>query len=80
MRCEANYSNIEEVLIGSCSAGNNIDDFTSTTKNSHIAWLSGYTCGISWMAFTLIDVSDFIHLMRLLMMHFPAGKSALMRS
>ena len=30
----ANYSNIEGVLIGSCSVGNNIDDFISTTKNS----------------------------------------------
>ncbi|PKL70546.1 MAG: hypothetical protein CVV30_04125 [Methanomicrobiales archaeon HGW-Methanomicrobiales-1] len=61
----ANYSNIEGVLIGSCSVGNNIDDFISTTKNSHIAWIFGYTCEIGWMASTLIDVSIFEHLMAL---------------
>lgn len=61
----ANYSNIEGVLIGSCSVGNNIDDFISTTKNSHIAWIFGYTCEIGWMASTLIDVSIFEHMMKL---------------
>lgn len=61
----ANYSNIEEVLIGSCSIGNNIEDFISTTKSSSIAWIFGYTCEIGWMASTLIDVSIFEHLMRL---------------
>jgi len=61
----ANYSNIEGVLIGSCSVGNNINDFISTTKNSHIAWIFGYTCEIGWMASTLIDVSIFEHLMKL---------------
>jgi len=61
----ANYTNIEGVLIGSCSVGNNIDDFISTTKNSHIAWIFGYTCEIGWMASTLIDVSIFEHLMKL---------------
>lgn len=61
----ANYSNIEGVLIGSCSVGNNIGDFISTTKNSHIAWIFGYTCEIGWMASTLIDVSIFEHLMAL---------------
>ena len=61
----ANYSNIEGVLIGSCSVGNNIEDFISTTKNSHIAWIFGYTCEIGWMASTLIDVSIFEHLMKL---------------
>jgi len=61
----ANYSNIEGVLIGSCSVGNNIDDFISTTKNSHIAWIFCYTCEIGWMASTLIDVSIFEHLMAL---------------
>ena len=61
----AHYSNIEGVLIGSCSVGNNIDDFISTTSNSHIAWIFGYTCEISWMASTLIDVSIFEHLMKL---------------
>ncbi len=61
----ANYSNIEGVLIGSCSVGNNIDDFISTTKNSHIAWIFGYTCEIGWMASTLIDVSIFEHLIAL---------------
>jgi len=60
-----NYSNIEGVLIGSCSVGNNIDDFISTTKNSSIAWIFGYTCEIGWMASTLIDVSIFEHLMKL---------------
>ena len=61
----ANYSNIEGVLIGSCSAGNTIGDFISTTKNSRIAWIFGYTCGIGGMASTLIDVSIFEHLMKL---------------
>jgi len=61
----ANYSNIEGVLIGSCAVGNNIDDFISTTSNSHIAWIFGYTCEIGWMASTLIDVSIFEHLMKL---------------
>jgi hypothetical protein len=61
----ANYSNIEGVLIGSCSVGNNIDDFISTTKNSSIAWIFGYTCEIGWMASTLIDLSIFEHLMKL---------------
>ncbi len=60
-----NYSNIEGVLIGSCSIGNNISDFISTTKNSSIAWIYGYTCEIGWMASTLIDVSIFEHLMKL---------------
>jgi hypothetical protein len=60
-----NYSNIEGVLIGSCSIGNNINDFISTTKNSSIAWIFGYTCEIGWMASTLIDVSIFEHLMKL---------------
>lgn len=61
----ANYTNIEGVLIGSCSVGNNINDFIATTKNSHIAWIFGYTCEIGWMASTLIDVSIFEHLMKL---------------
>ena len=61
----ANYANIEGVLIGSCSVGNNINDFISTTKNSRIAWIFGYTCEIGWMASTLIDVSIFEHLMKL---------------
>ena len=65
VKSAANYSNIEGVLIGSCSVGNNISDFISTTKNSHIAWIFGYTCEIGWMASTLIDVSIFEHLMRL---------------
>ena len=45
--------------------GNNIDDFLSTTKNSRIAWIFGYTCEIGWMASTLIDLSLFEHLMKL---------------
>jgi len=45
--------------------GNNIDDFISTTKNSSISWIFGYTCEIGWMASTLIDVSIFEHLMQL---------------
>jgi hypothetical protein len=61
----AQYSNIEGVLIGSCSVGNNISDFIATTKNSHIAWIFGYTCEISWVASTLIDISVFEHLMKL---------------
>jgi hypothetical protein len=65
VRSAANYSNIEGVLIGSCSVGNNIDDFISTTKNSHIAWIFGYTCEIGWMTSTLIDVSIFEHLMKI---------------
>jgi hypothetical protein len=60
-----NYSNIEGVLIGSCSVGNNINDFISTTKNSSIAWIFGYTCEIGWMVSTLIDLSIFEHLMML---------------
>jgi len=65
VRSAANYSNIEGVLIGSCSVGNNIADFIDTTKNSSITWLFGYTCEIGWMASTLIDVSIFEHLMKL---------------
>jgi hypothetical protein len=65
VRNAANYSNIEGVVIGSCSVGNNIDDFLSTTKNSRIAWIFGYTCEIGWMASTLIDLSLFEHLMKL---------------
>jgi hypothetical protein len=61
----ANYSNIEGVLIGSCSVGNNIDDFISTTRNSSIAWIFGYTCEIGWMASTLLDISIFEYLMTL---------------
>ena len=60
-----NYSNIEGVLIGSCSVGNNIGDFISTTKNSSLAWIFGYTCEIGWMVSTLIDVSILEHLMKL---------------
>ena len=48
-----------------CSVGNNIDDFLSTTKNSRISWIFGYTCEIGWMASTLIDLSLFEHLMKL---------------
>jgi hypothetical protein len=65
VRTAANYSNIEGVLIGSCSVGNNIEDFIATTKNSRIAWIFGYTCEIGWMASTIIDVSIFEYLMRL---------------
>lgn len=65
VRTAANYSNIEGVVIGSCSVGNNIGDFISTTKNSRIAWIFGYTCEIGWMASTLIDLSLFEHLMKL---------------
>jgi len=65
VRSAANYSNIEGVLIGSCSVGNNIGDFIDTAKNSSITWLFGYTCEIGWMASTLIDVSIFEHLMKL---------------
>ena len=65
VKSAANYSNIEGVLIGSCSVGNNINDFISTTKNSHITWIFGYTCEIGWMVSTLIDVSIFEHLMKL---------------
>jgi len=65
VRTAANYSNIEGVVIGSCGIGNNIDDFLSTTKNSRIAWIFGYTCEIGWMASTLFDLSLFEHLMKL---------------
>jgi len=65
VRNAANYSTIEGVIIGSCSVGNNIEDFLSTTKNSRIAWIFGYTCEIGWMASTLIDLSLFEHLMKL---------------
>jgi len=65
VRSAANYSNIEGVLIGSCTVGNNIDDFIATTKNSSITWIFGYTCEIGWMSSTLIDVSIFEHLMQL---------------
>ncbi len=63
VRSAANYSNIEGMVIGSCSVGNNIDDFIATTKNSSMSWIFGYTCEIGWMASTLIDVSVFEHLM-----------------
>jgi hypothetical protein len=65
VRNAANYSNIEGVVIGSCSIGNNIEDFIATVKNSRIAWIFGYTCEIGWMASTLIDVSVFENLMKL---------------
>lgn len=65
VRDAGNYSNIEGVLIGSCSVGNNIGDFISTTKESSLSWIFGYTCEIGWMASTLIDVSIFEHLMKL---------------
>ncbi len=58
-----NYSNIEGVLIGSCSIGNNIDDFISTTRDSSIAWIFGYTCEIDWISSTLVDVTLLEHLM-----------------
>jgi hypothetical protein len=73
----ANYSNIEGVLIGSCAVGNNIDDFISTTNNSHIAWIFGYTCEIGWMASTLIDVSIFEHLMKLKKSDLKSGRKIL---
>ena len=74
VRNAANYSNIEGVVIGSCSVGNNIDDFLSTTKNSRIAWIFGYTCEIGWMASTLIDLSLFEHLMKLKKSDLAAGR------
>jgi hypothetical protein len=65
VRNAAKYSNIEGVVIGSCSVGNNIDDFIATVADSRVAWMFGYTCEIGWMASTLIDVSVFENLMKL---------------
>jgi hypothetical protein len=50
---------------GSYSIGNNIDDFISTTKNSSLAWIIGYTCEIGEIVSTLIDVSILEHLLKL---------------
>jgi len=61
----ANYSNIEGVVLGSCSIGSNVDEFIKTIRSSNIVWLFGYTCEIDWMTSTFLDVSIFEHMMGL---------------
>jgi len=61
----ANYSNIEGVVLGSCTVGSNVEEFMSTIKSSKIVWMFGYTCEIDWMTSTLIDLSVFEQMMGL---------------
>ena len=61
----ANYSNIEGVVLGSCTIGSNVDEFINTVKSSNIVWMFGYTCEIDWMTSTIIDVSVFEHMIGL---------------
>lgn len=61
----ANYSNIEGVVLGSCTVGSNVEEFMNTIKSSKIVWMFGYTCEIDWMTSTLIDLSVFEQMMGL---------------
>ncbi len=65
VRQVAKYSNIEGVILGSCTIGSNVSDFLSTLKYSPINWIFGYTCEIDWIPSTLIDLSVFEHLIGL---------------
>lgn len=61
----ANYSNIEGIVLGSCTVGSNVEEFMGTVKSSKIVWMFGYTCEIDWMTSTLIDLSIFEQMMGL---------------
>lgn len=61
----ANYSNIEGLVIGSCTVCNNVDDLIAAVKSSSIVWIFGYNCDIHWIPSTFVDVSVFEHLLDL---------------
>lgn len=65
VRRVARTTNIEGVLLGSCTIGANRTDLLATLKTSPIAWIFGYACEIDWIPSTLIDVSILEHAMAL---------------
>lgn len=65
VRRVARTTNIEGVLLGSCTIGANRADLLSTLKTTPIAWIFGYACEIDWIPSTLIDLSILEHAMAL---------------
>jgi hypothetical protein len=65
VRKVASYSNIEGVVLGSCTLGTNRSDLLATLKASPITWIFGYACEIDWIPSTLIDLSILEHVMAL---------------
>jgi hypothetical protein len=63
VRKVASYSNIEGMILGSCTLGTNREDLLTLLKTSPIAWIFGYTCEIDWISSTLVDVTLLEHLM-----------------
>jgi hypothetical protein len=63
VRKVASYSNIEGVILGSCTLGANREELLSTLKTSPIAWIFGYACEIDWIPSTLIDITILEYLM-----------------
>lgn len=61
----ASYSNIEGMILGSCTIGANREEILSTLKASPIAWIFSYTCEIDWIPSTLVDVTILEQLMSL---------------
>jgi hypothetical protein len=55
VRKVASYSNIEGMILGSCTLGANREELLSTLKTSPIAWIFGYACEIDWIPSTLIE-------------------------
>lgn len=65
VRKVASHSNIEGVVLGSCTLGTNRSDLLATLKASPITWIFGYACEIDWIPSTLIDLSILEHVMAL---------------
>ncbi len=61
----ASYSNIEGMILGSCTLAENRKEILSTLRTSPIAWIFGYTCEIDWIPSTLVDVTIFEQMMSL---------------
>jgi hypothetical protein len=61
----ATYSNIEGMILGSCTLGANRKEILSMLKTSPITWIFSYTCEIDWIPSTLVDVTIFERMMSL---------------
>jgi hypothetical protein len=62
VRKVASYSNVEGMILGSCTLGANREELLSTLRTSPIAWIFGYACEIDWIPSTLIDLTIIEHL------------------
>jgi hypothetical protein len=63
VRKVASYSNIEGMILGSCTLGVNREELLATLKTSPISWIFGYACEIDWIPSTLIDLTILEQLM-----------------